>query len=554
MAGLADGGSINNLHNVDYFRQTYSFYTQDDWKVSSRLTLNIGLRYELFLPVTERHNQVASFDLTNPSNPTLIVPKGLSVQLTPTVAQAVTVSATGSKGLINTDWNNFAPRIGMAFQINPKTVWRAGYGIFYGGQENGPYSNPSPGFNPPFFTNESYVTPCSAPSANPNLNPPLDCTIPGLRFLAGGFPASSLTDPNTPIFFSVDRNLPTPYMQQWHMSVQRELPGQGALEITYAGSKGTKLYTFFNGNQAAPSANSADATAPRRPVFASLPGAGPCTLATSSNCNPVFDTSIDWFRSTGKSMYHSLQAHYEKRVTRGLQFQASYTWAHSIDIASNANLGPTQNNSDFRDFRHPEAEKGNSDFDVRQRFVAGLLYELPMGHGKSLFGDAQGVWNQIVGGWQTASIVTISTGNWYTVLDGNGNFANADGGAGGVSQRPDQVGDPRAHPCLPGTFFNTCAYADPSPGSFGNVGRNTIQGPGNRVWDFSLFKFFKMTERSNLEFRAEFFNVLNHTNFLFAKPGPQNGNPATVFGDPHFGLLTASRDPRQIQLAMKISF
>jgi hypothetical protein len=542
MAGLANGGSINNLHNVDYFRQTYSFYTQDDWKVSSRLTLNVGLRYELFLPVTERHNQVASFDLTNPSDPTLIVPKGLNVQLTPTVAQAVKVSATGSKGLINTDWNNFAPRIGMAFQINPKTVWRAGYGIFYGGQENGPYSNPSPGFNPPFFTNESFVAPCSAPDANPAGS---DCTIPGLRFLANGFPANSLKDPNTPIFFSVDRNLPTPYMQQWHMSVQRELPGESVLEITYAGSKGTKLYTFFNGNQAAPSVNSSDPTAPRRPVH---------QCDNSGNCNAVFDTSIDWFRSTGKSIYHSLQAHYEKRVTRGLQFQASYTWAHSIDIASNANLGPTQNNSDFRDFRYPEAERGNSDFDVRHRFVAGLLYELPIGHGKSLFGDAQGFWNQIVGGWQVASIVTISTGNWYTVLDGNGNFANADGGAGGVSQRPDQVGDPHAHPCLPGTFFNTCAYADPNPGSFGNVGRNTIQGPGNRVWDFSLLKFFKPTERTNLEFRAEFFNVLNHTNFLFAKPGPQNGNPATVLGDPHFGFLTASRDPRQIQLAVKFSF
>jgi hypothetical protein len=542
MAGLANGGSIDNLHNVDYFRQTYSFYTQDDWKVSSRLTLNVGLRYELFLPVTERHNQVASFDLTDPSNPTLIVPKGLNVQLTPTVAQAVHVSATGSKGLINTDWNNFAPRIGLAFQINPKTVLRAGYGIFYGGQENGPYSNPSPGFNPPFFTNESFVSPCSAPDANPAGS---DCTIPNLRFLAGGFPSNSLTDPNTPIFFSVDRNLPTPYMQQWHLSVQRELPGESVLEITYAGSKGTKLYTFFNGNQAAPSVNSSDPTAPRRPIH---------QCDNSGNCNPVFDTSIDWFRATGKSIYHSLQAHYEKRVTRGLQFQASYTWAHSIDIASNANLGPTQNNSDFRDFRYPEAEKGNSDFDVRHRFVAGLLYELPTGHGKSLFGNAQGVWNQIVGGWQVASIVTISTGNWYTVQDGNGNFANADGGAGGVSQRPDQVGDPRATPCLPGTFFNTCAYADPSPGSFGNVGRNTIQGPGNRVWDFSLFKFFKPTERSTLEFRAEFFNVLNHTNFLFAKPGPQNGNPATVLGDPHFGFLTASRDPRQIQLAVKFSF
>ena len=544
MAGLADGGSINNLHNVDYFRQTYSFYAQDDWKVASRLTLNIGLRYELFRPVTERHNQVASFDLTDPSNPTLIVPKGLNVQLTQTVGQAVQVSPTGSKSLINTDWNNFAPRIGMAFQINPKAVWRAGYGIFYGGQENGPYSNPSPGFNPPFFTNESYVSPCSTPDANPSI-PKFDCSIAGLRFLAGGFPAGSLTDPNTPIFFSVDRNLPTPYMQQWHASVQQELPGQSSLEVTYAGSKGTKLYTFFNGNQAAPSTNSSDPTAPRRPVH---------QCDNSGNCNPVFDTGIDWFRSTGKSIYHSLQAHYEKRVSHGLQFQASYTWAHSIDIASNANLGPTQNNSDFRDFRHPEAEKGNSDFDVRQRFVAGVLYELPMGHGKSLFGAAQGAWNQIVGGWQMASIITISTGNWYTVLDGNGNFANADGGAGGVSQRPDQVGDPHATPCIPGTFFNTCAYADPNQGSFGNVGRNTIQGPGNRVWDFSVFKFFKLTERSNLEFRAEFFNVLNHTNFLFAKPGPQNGNPATVLGDPHFGLLTASRDPRQIQLAMKFSF
>jgi len=554
MAGLTEGGGINNLHNVDYFRQTYAFYGQDDWKVSSRLTLNFGLRYELFLPVTERHDQMATFDLTNPAHPTLILPKGQTAQLTHTIAQAVQVNATGSKALVNTDLNNFAPRFGLAFQINPKAVLRAGYGIFYGGQENGPYSNPSPGFNPPFFKNEAFISHCSAPSANPSIT--VDCAVQNIRFLANGFPSTALTDPNTPIFFSVDQKLRTPYMQQWHMSVQQELPGSSVLEITYAGSKGTKLYTFFNGNQAAPSATSSDATAPRRPVFASLPGAGPCDLKNNdaSNCNPVFDTGIDLFRSTGKSIYHSLQAHFEKRVTRGLQFQASYTWAHSIDIASNANLGPTQNNSDFRDFRHPEAEKGNSDFDVRHRFVANLLYELPMGHGKSLFGDAQGVWNQIVGGWQAASIVTISTGNWYTVLDGNGNFANADGGAGSVSQRPDQVGDPRAHPCLPGTFFNTCAYADPNPGSFGNVGRNTIQGPGNRVWDFSLFKFFKVTERSNFEFRAEFFNLLNHTNFLFAKPGPQNGNPATVFGDARFGLLTASRDPRQIQLALKFSF
>jgi hypothetical protein len=512
------------------------------------------VRYELFLPATERHNQMASFDLSDPLNPTLIVPKGGNVQLTQTIADAVRVSPTGSKGLVNTDLNNFAPRFGFAFQINPKAVLRAGYGVFYGGQENGPYSNPSPGFNPPFFKNEAFISQCSLPSANPLLGPK-DCAVQNIPSLANGFPSDALTNPNTPIFFSVDKNLRTPYMQQWHASVQQELPGNGALEITYAGSKGTKLYTFFNGNQAAPSTNSSDATAPRRPISAAVPGAlGPCALATPDNCNPVFDTGIDWFRSSGASQYHSLQAHYEKRVSHGLQFQASYTWAHSIDNASNANLGPTQNNSDFRDFRHPEAEKGNSDFDVRHRFVANLMYDLPMGHGKALFGNAQGALNQVVGGWQMASIVTVSTGNWYTVLDANGNFANADGGAGGVSQRPDQVGNPHATPCIPGTFFNTCAYADPSQGSFGNVGRNTIQGPGNRVWDFSMFKFFKLSERSNLEFRAEFFNVLNHTNFLFAKSGPQNGNPATVLGDPRFGTLTASRDPRQIQLAMKFSF
>jgi hypothetical protein len=251
-----------------------------------------------------------------------------------------------------------------------------------------------------------------------------------------------------------------------------------------------------------------------------------------------------------------------------LQFQASYTWAHSIDIASNANLGPTQNNSDFRDFRNPRAERGNSDFDVRHRFVVNSIYELPFGHGKRFFGQAGGLANQVVGGWQVANIVSVSSGNWYTVLDSNGNFANADGGAGGVSQRPDQVGDPnKAGPvagnpgCVapgkirtPTVWFNTCAYADPALGSFGNVGRNTIESPGYTTWDFSTFKNFRTSERTNLEFRAEFFNVLNHTNFLFANSGPQNGNNATILGTSQFGSLTAARTPRQIQFALKFSF
>jgi hypothetical protein len=532
IAGLTDGGGINNLHNVDYFRWTYAFYAQDDWKVNSKLTLNLGLRYELFMPVTERFSDVASFDLTNPSHPTLIVPKNQTATLTPTIASEVAISRTGSQSLVNVDKNNFAPRIGLAYQIDPKTVVRSGYGIFYGGQENGPYSNPSPGFNPPYFVSQSFTSPCSAPAANPSVQ---DCSTTGFAHLSNGFPANSLVDPNTPIFFSVDKNLVTPYMQQWHLGVERELPANSVFEITYAGSKGNKLYLFLNGNQAAPSPDPNAPLAPRRPV-------------------PTIDTGIDWFTSHGASSYNSLQTRFEKRFAHGLQFLASYTWAHSIDNASNANLGPTQNNSDFRYFRNTNAEFGNSDFDIRQRFSGSFIYELPIGHGKKFFGDINGALDQVVGGWQIASIISVATGNYFTVLDANGDFANSDGGAGGVSQRPDTVGNPHAHPCVPRTFFNTCAFADPALGSFGNTRRNTIEGPGYTTWDFSVFKNFKTSEKTNLEFRAEFFNILNHTNFLFAMTGPQNPNNSTILGTPQFGFLTAARDPRQVQLAMKFAF
>jgi hypothetical protein len=574
LVGLTDGGSINNLHNVDYFRNTYAFYGQDDWKVTPSIILNLGLRYELFGTVSDRLNDMGTFDLSNPTDPTIIVPKGQTAQLTQFIRQYVKISATGSRGLINSDLNNFAPRVGMAWQLEPKTVLRAGYGIFYGGQENGPYSNPSPGFNPPFFTNESFVAPCSAAAANPgqqDCRPFADSGVtPPTRFtLANGFPADALVDPNTPIFFSVDKNLRTPYMQQWHFQLERELPGNSVFSITYAGSKGTKLYTFFNGNQAEPSADPNAPTAPRRPVN---------NCDALGNCVPVFDTGIDWFRSTGSSSYHSLQAHYEKHFSHGLELQASYTWAHSIDIASNANLGPTQNNSDFRDFRHPEEERGNSDFDVRHRLVISGIYELPFGHGKPLLGNPGGFLDQVVGGWQVANIISVSSGNWFTVLDGNGNFANSDGGAGGVSQRPDQVGDPtKAGPVpanpnpacqmtlsqggiapdrirTPTAWFNTCAFTDPALGSFGNVGRNTIQAPGYATWDMSVFKHFHPSEKTEIEFRAEFFNFLNHTNFLFSQTGPQNPNNSTVLGTSTFGNLTAARDPRQIQFALKVSF
>ena len=154
LVGLSDGGSINNLHNIDYHHQVYAFFAQDDWKVTPKLTLNIGLRYELFTTIKERHNEQATFDLATAS---LIVPKGVTAQLTPMLAAIVPINATGSRGLISPDTNNFAPRIGLAYQVTNKLVVRTGYGIFYGGDEAGPYSNPSMGFNPPFLVRRPLI-------------------------------------------------------------------------------------------------------------------------------------------------------------------------------------------------------------------------------------------------------------------------------------------------------------------------------------------------------------------------------------------------------------
>jgi hypothetical protein len=541
LLGLSDGGSINNLHNVDYFRPLYSFYTQDDWKVTPKLTLNLGLRYELFTTVKERHDQQGNFDLQDPANPTIIVPKGQTLQLTPTLASQITVSPTGSRGLIPVDKNNFAPRVGFAYQFTPGTVIRGGYGIFYGGQENGPYSNPSPGFNPPFFVTQSFNAPCGAASANPALFASgNDCAVEGLSNVPGGipgsagisvgFPATALVDPNTPLLFSLSPKLVTPYMQQWNFGLERQLGKDTVLQVTYAGSKGTKLFTFYNGNQADPSADPSAAFAPRRPV-------------------PAIDTGISLFRSDGGSKYHSLQSRLDRRFSHGFSLLVTYTYSHAQDNASNANLG-SQNNDGFRWFKHPEWEKGNASFDVRHRFTASYIYEVPFGRGKSLLGSASGAVQQIVSGWQLAGITTISSGNWFTPVDSNGSFANSDG-----LQMPDVIADPNhSRHCLPGTFFNTCAFVDPPLGSFGDAGRNSIRGPGFQIWDFSVFKTFNVTERTHLEFRTEFFNFPNHTNFLLSKSGPQESNNSTVLGASQFGFLTAARPPRQIQFALKLSF
>ena len=576
LLGIPDGGDITGLNNIIYNRQLYSGYALDDFKMTPRLTLNLGLRYEFISTVKEANNQQANFDFNTRS---LIVPKGQNTSLTPILASELQVQSTGTPGLISPDLNNFAPRVGLSYQLSDKLVLRTGYGIFYGGQESGPFSNPSPGYNPPYSATQAYAPPCGAHSANPN---PLqtDCSISGalpLNVLSQGFSGpggtvNPLSNPNTPSLYSLDPHLLTPYTQQWHLGLEYQLPADTVLEVSYGGSRGLKLYAFYNGNQVPPGDSTlSDPSAPRRPAHAVLPGspaADSCTLQAfyanngTYSCNPAFDSSIATFRSNAQSNYDSLQVRLEKRYSHGLQYQVSYTFAHSLDNASSASLG-SLNNGDFQDQRDPNANYGNSDFDVRHRFVFSYVYDLPVGRGHALAKDASGVVNQIVGNWQLSGLFSAVSGNYYTATDAD-SVANGDcGGTVGGCSRPNLVGNPNAKPCLPGTIFNTCAFADGNStpasiipvGTLGNAPRNDIVGPGTKEWDTALVKQFPFSEKKHLEFRAEFFNILNHVNYLFGTFGAISAPPTSVtMNSGVFGLPQAARAPRQIQFALKFYF
>lgn len=580
LLGIPDGGEITSLNNIVYNRQIYAVYGLDDFKVTPRLTLNLGLRYELFTTIKEANNLQGTFDFANDS---VLVPKGQNMTFPAgaTLASELPIVNSGSSGLIDPDRNNFAPRIGLAYQLTDKLVLRTGYGVFYGGQENGPFSNPSPGFNPPFFSSESFNPNCTAPTANP-ANGQTDCSISSanngglpLNVLSQGFPSNSLSNPNTPTLYSIDPHLVTPYTQQWHLGLERQLFPDTVLEVSYGGSRGLKLFAFYNGNQAVPVADPTDPLAPRRPASNNnWPGAaGPCDnnpaggYADANNCNPALDTAIAAFRSNTQSNYDSLQVRLEKRYAHGIQFEAAYTFSHSLDNASSASLGSV-NNGDFLDQRYPNQNYGNSDFDVRQRFVFSYIYDLPFGRGGMIGKNVSGVVNQIIGNWQMSGVFSAATGNYYTATD-IVPVSNSDCGGfvGYQCARPTIIGNPNATPCVPGTLFNTCAFGPNNvQGTFGNAPRNDIVGPGYTEWDTSFVKLFPISEQKRFEFRAEFFNILNHVNYLFSPFGGISVEPVPLELDPNninsaanphasaFGYPVAARAPRQIQVALKFYF
>ena len=363
-------------------------------------------------------------------------------------------------------------------------------------------------FNSPYFDNNIFFS-------LPGL--PLTLSNPFPAFFPFPLPDSAL---------AIQRDLRTAYMQHWNLNVQRQLHRNTVLEIAYVGSKGTKLLTARDINQ------------PRPSVL-------PPGLPFVPRPDPRFD-DIDLLESRANSNYHSLQVRFQQRLSRGLAALVSYTWAKSIDNASNffSSAGDPnfpQNSYDVR------AERGRSNFDVRHRLSISYSYDLPLGNGHGLLANAGWI-STILSGWQIFGVVALQSGQPFTVallseIDNSGTGRSILGF--GANDRPNVVGDPRLDRRSPEHWFNQSAFTFPPRGSFGNSGRNVLDGPNYQNFNASLVKNTALSERFNLQLRAEFFNLLNHPNFNL---------PDNFLGSPTFGRITSAREPRHIQFGVKLLF
>ncbi len=572
-----DGISNRVLRATDY-----SFFLQDDWKVSRKLTLNLGLRYELDLPPYETRGAMSTFD------PALYEPRrevdGSGTPIGPPIGGFVQagnvipqydlpgVPNVGKRLLYSVDPNNFAPRAGFAYSPleSGRLVMRGGYGIFY--------SRPSTAYigiainAPPMYTVRRSPTGATVPLADPFFPLPSQDQFPA--FVRG----VALTGQ---VF---DRGLRTAYVQQYHGSIQYALGRDLLFEAGYVGTRGVNLIRDLAINQAR-------LASPQRPIINAVTGQV-ITTNTPAATNvalraPYQGVEVGSFlqiQSTAQSTYNSLQMSLTKRLSNGLQFLASYSYAKSIDNASggSASAGEVRDTINIAGNQlDNRANRGVSDFHRAHRFVLSYLWDLP----RPAFARSTAR-RLLFSNWQLAGIITAMSGLPIDIIDGGaGSFYGLSGGNNALvrpSWAPGATTGTATTNIPAGYFFNPLAFVRPivltgqvipsSNGTavagatgtdFGNVGRNVLRGPGQSNLDLSLIKRFPIRESKSLELRAEVFNFLNQVNLdnpisnLAAVPSTSI-NPITgqITGTPgDFGrIVSTSSNPRLIQLAIKLNF
>jgi hypothetical protein len=439
----------------NYIRQLENAsYVQDDWKILPRLTLNLGLRYELVTAPVSANDHMTNFDFQKGK----VILAGIN-------------GASRTAG-VKTDKNNWAPRFGFAYSVTPKTVVRGGYGVFYDAVP--PFAELRPF---PYLISYSVV-----PSAFAVQNR-----------MSDGFPsadfdiAKNAANPFGAVN-AVPFNNPLGYVQQFNLNVQRSLARDLGLTVAYVGTLGRKLRWVYDEDIPVPGSG---AVQQRRPYYNVVPNV----------------TSLLVNHAEASSTYHSLQVGLDKRLSGGLAFQASYTFSHWIDNAvSEAGYGSQGPNP--QDLNNRAAERGNDPADIRHRLVYSWIYELPLGSGKRW--AHEGVWlPRIVGGWQVNGITTLQSGLPFTVALAT---PVTNTGTGNRADRSAEGSLPRDQRTL-GRFFDTSAFKTPASFQYGNSGRDILRGPGTVNFDFSLFRSIRFTEARSLQFRSEFFNLFNTPQF-----------------------------------------
>jgi hypothetical protein len=514
----------------------HGVYLQDDWKATRKLTLNLGLRWEVQRPVTDRHNRQASFDYdaVNPISST--VGQNYLGQLV--------FATSDNRGLFDTNYKNFAPRIGFAYQITPKLVMRGGYGVFFPPSYRG--TGPAPGFTsdtPYVASNDGGLTPASTLSTafSGGLVPISGSSLGGLTTV--GFSTNA-----------VNRSRKTYYVQQWSYGFQYAPTPNDVIDMTYVGNHGVHVTTSsLNLNQLDPkyfSMGNALTNLVPNPFFGHITSSG-CSLDQPMiqqgqllRPYPEFCDISELQDPSGGSYYNALDINYTHRVSQGLTLLASYTFSKFIDNVGGPNNWASASanfSENIRNVYNLAAEKSVDATDTPHSFVLSYVYEIPVGKGKKFGSGMNGVLNTIAGGWQSSGTVTLKEGFPLTITSaGNGlNYF-------GAGQHVDVVGDVRvAHPSRT-EWFNTSAFAVTAPWSLGNAPRyfSNLRAPGYDTWDISIQKYFFIEERFRLQFRLDMFNALNHTNFY---------SPNTSMG-PGFGTITQAWTPRQMQAALKVYF
>jgi hypothetical protein len=518
LVGARDSYQLNNFRIVNYHQRMNYFYVQDDWKLLPSLTVNAGLRYELVTPQYVDGNTLANFD---PSTNTLIQASDGSLY---------------KRALVNTPKMDFAPRIGIAWQADSKTVVRSAYGLSFD-QFNREGGENLLAYNGPFIINSTVNQ--VAPFAFTGTKQPLctgDSYINCFRPVMQGYPSNFVAASNFNTLIAqtryIPKDIPTGYVQAWHLDVQREIGHNSVLTLSYVGEHGVHIWVLADLNQAA--ANSPTGTLSvqaRRPIT---------TFTTIEESIPA-----------GFLNYNGLQAKFEHRYAGGIYLLNSFTWSHAIDNASGHLDTPNGDNSRVN-LANLEGERGQSAYNQPLNNTLSVVWDLPFGSGRRFAAGMPRAIDTVLGGWQLTAINTDTSGQPF-------NLTYSPAAAYQLSplltQRPNQNGKAinsrsswvKTTSALNG-YLSTTAVTLPSDPShpYGTAGRNSLRDMTFNQFDLGLHKSFRLwNEHSSFDLRGEAFNVLNKVNYMAPNSNRSSGS---------FGSITSSFPPRQLQVAGKLTF